>query len=44
MDYETYIDIKQYSTDCYFSYTLKEEYQNIKTQNKINNYQKPEIK
>ena len=23
MDYETYIDIKQYSTDCYFSYTLK---------------------
>ena len=22
----------------------KEEYQNIKTQNKINNYQKPEIK
>ena len=23
MDYETYIDIKQYSTDCYFYYTLK---------------------
>ena len=23
MDYETYIDIKQYSTDFYFSYTLK---------------------
>jgi hypothetical protein len=23
MDYETYIDIKRYSTDCRFSYTLR---------------------
>ena len=23
MDYETYIDIKQYSTDCCFFYTLR---------------------